>query len=220
MNLDGNLADIAQQARLLYAARVAETNSAPNWWTAVILTASSRRQADHYEWELRRRQEAGKVPAGVRYLIVPDLADRRIGSGAATLNALRELAKQSLFHTSSPLAGVKLIDWWLEQRVLLIHCGGDSRRLPQYSLSGKLFSAVPVVTPWGEPSTVFDETLALSTAWAEHFPSGLLIGSGDVMLTFDAAEVDWARPGVTGVAMLQPAETGARHGVYVTDEQG
>jgi fucokinase len=220
MNPDGNLANIAQQARLLYAARVAETNSAPNWWTAVILTASSRRQADHYEWELRRRQETGKLPAGVRYLVVPDMADRRIGSGAATLNALRELARQSLFHTSSTLAGVKLIDWWSEQRVLLIHCGGDSRRLPQYSLSGKLFSAVPVVTPWGEPSTVFDETLALSTAWAEHFPSGLLIGSGDVMLTFDAAAVDWTRPGVTGVAMLQPAETGARHGVYVTDEQG
>ncbi|MGD0580062.1 MAG: bifunctional fucokinase/fucose-1-phosphate guanylyltransferase, partial [Bryobacteraceae bacterium] len=198
---------------------MAETNCAPDWWTAVILTASSRRQADRYEWELRRRQEAGKMPAGVRYLVVPDLADRRIGSGAATLNALRELAKQLLFQTGTPRTGIQLTDWWSGQRVLMIHSGGDSRRLPQYSPSGKLFSAVPVMTPWGEPSTVFDETLALSTAWAEHFPSGLLIGSGDVILTFDAASVDWARPGVTGVAMLQPAETGARHGVYVTDEQ-
>lgn len=219
MNPQGHLASIAQRARTLYAARVAETKSAPNWWTAVILTASSRRQAERYEWELRRRQEAGKMPGGVCYLVVPDRGDQRMGSGAATLNALRMLARQLLFPTNNSRSGVNLIDWWSRQRVLLIHSGGDSRRLPQYSLSGKLFSAVPVLTPWGEPSTVFDETLALSTAWAERFPSGLLVGSGDVILTFDAEAVNWARPGVTGVAMLQPAEIGARHGVYVTDEQ-
>ena len=102
----------------------------------------------------------------------------------------------------------------------MIHSGGDSRRLPQYSLSGKLFSAVPVKTPWGDASTVFDETLALSTGWVERLPSGLVVGSGDVILTFDADSVDWTRPGVCGVAMLQPAEMGTRHGVYVADEQG
>ena len=31
---------------------------------------------------------------------------------------------------------------------------------------------------------------------------------------------NWIRPGVCGVAMLQPAESGTRHGVYVTDDQG
>ena len=67
---------------------------------------------------------------------------------------------------------------------------------------------MPVTTPWGEPSTVFDETLALSTAWVERLQSGLVVGSGDVILTFDAAPVDWERPGVTGVAMLQPDERG------------
>ena len=79
---------------------------------------------------------------------------------------------------------------------------------------------MPVKTPWGDASTVFDETLALSTAWVERLPSGLVVGSGDVILTFDADSVDWTRPGVCGVAMLQPAEMGTRHGVYVTDEQG
>jgi fucokinase len=114
---------------------------------------------------------------------------------------------------------IELTQWWSAQRVLIIHSGGDSRRLPQYSLSGKLFSAVPVKTPWGDASTVFDETLALSTGWAS-LPSGLVVGSGDVILTFDADSVDWTRPGVCGVAMLQPAEMGTRHGVYITDEQG
>src|SRR6266498_4428367 len=83
------LTPIAARARRLYAARVANTASAPAWWTSVILTASSKRQAERYEWEIQRRQEGGKIPRGVTYLVVPDFGDQRIGSGGATLNALR-----------------------------------------------------------------------------------------------------------------------------------
>ncbi|MEO8593444.1 MAG: bifunctional fucokinase/fucose-1-phosphate guanylyltransferase [Candidatus Solibacter sp.] len=214
------LPSVAARARRLYAARVANTSLAPQWWTAVILTASSRRQAARYEWELQRRHDGGKIPSGVTYLVVPDVADQRIGSGGATLNALHALMAVKLFQNGGAPPGFDLTAWWSAQRVLMIHAGGDSRRLPQYSLSGKLFSAVPVSTPWGETSTVFDEMLGLSTAWVERLPSGLVVGSGDVILTFDAAEVNWDRPGVSGVAMRQPAVTGTQHGVYVTNEQG
>lgn len=140
-------------------------------------------------------------------MVVPDIAGRRIGSGGATLHVLRTLAETSE-------------DWWQRHRVLLIHCGGDSRRLPQYSLSGKLFTTLPVMTPWGEPSTVFDETMALSTSWAEQLPSGLVVASGDVVLTFDVAHLRWDRPGITGVGLRQPAEVGSQHGVYVADSEG
>ena len=213
------LAEIVRNTRERYTARVSGMLSETPWWTAVIITASSQRQAERYEAELRRRTNAGRIPAGVRYLVVADPADQRIGSGGATLNALRELAKEEFFKNGNALA-MNLTEWWTRQRVLLIHCGGDSRRLPQYSLSGKLFSAVPVPTPWGDVSTVFDETLALSTAWVERLPSGLVVGSGDVILAFDAETLDWDHPGVCGVAMIQPAETGTRHGVYVTDRKG
>ena len=54
----------------------------------------------------------------------------------------------------------------------------------------------------------------------ERLPAGLLVRSGDVVLTFDAQALDWTRRGVCCVAMLQPAESGTRHGVYVTDEHG
>ncbi len=215
----GALPAISARSRRLYAARIANTASAPAWWTSVIVTASSKRQADRYEWEIQRRAEAGKIPAGVTYQVVPDFADQRIGSGGATLNALGSWSAQALFKSDSRVLG-DLTEWWRAQRVLMLHAGGDSRRLPQYSLSGKLFSAVPVTTPWGEASTVFDEMMALSTAWVERLASGLVVGSGDVILTFDAAEVDWNRPGVSGVAMLQPAVNGTQHGVYVTNEQG
>jgi len=47
----------------------------------------------------------------------------------------------------------------------------------------------------GEVSTVFDEMLALSTAWVGRLDSGLVVGSGDVILTFDAESLNWERPG-------------------------
>lgn len=209
------LPTIGQRARQAYVERIAHGHdTAMPWWTAVIVTASSARQAERYEEEISRRRAAGKLPSDVHYLVVPDLHDQRMGSGGATLNALRVLADHV------PRDAGSLPHWWATQRVLIIHSGGDSRRLPEYSLSGKLFSALPVKTPWGEVSTVFDETLALSTLWASVAAPGLVISSGDVLLTFGEEHLHWAQPGICGVAMRQPAEVATQHGVYVLDEHG
>ena len=205
-NESEDLKSISVLAWRRYAERIAGLGEAP-WWTVVAITASSRRQAARYEWEIQRRREQGKLPTDVRYIVVPDPDDRRAGSGGATIHALRVL-------------GGDRPNWWDDQRVLLIHSGGDSRRLPLYSTSGKLFSALPVRTPWGGTSTVFDEWMALSTLWVRQLPTGLLVGSGDVVLTFDASGLDWTRPGVSGVAMRMPAAIGTQHGVYVSDDQG
>jgi len=208
-------ADFANRARTSYTERLAGQSRQP-WWTVVILTAGSARQAARYREEIERRSRDGKLPAGTHYLVVPDPLDQRVGSGGATINALRGLAEHVILPSGCP----SLEAWWPTQRVFVIHAGGDSRRLPQYSLSGKLFSALPVRTPWGDVSTVFDETMILSTSWVERLPCGLVSASGDVLLTFDAQSLDWDRPGVTGVAIPQPMETARQHGVYVTDEQG
>jgi fucokinase len=193
--------------RAAYASLLAGHPSQP-WWSTVILTASSERQAVRYRQEIDRRQRDGKLPPNTRFLVFPDPADRRVGSGAATLHALWRLNDH---HPSR---------WCEHHRVFLIHCGGDSRRLPQYSLSGKLFTTLPAPTPWGERSTVFDETLMLSTAWVERMPPGVLVASGDVVLTFDASLVDWRPRGVTGVALRQPVEVALQHGVYIADDTG
>src|ERR1039458_4068894 len=86
-----DLAQIVQRARRLYAARVAGTALAPQRRTAALMTGAATQPAGRYEWELRRRVAAGRIPDGVLYMVVPDVADRRIGSGGATLNAIRHL---------------------------------------------------------------------------------------------------------------------------------
>ncbi|MDR3792632.1 MAG: bifunctional fucokinase/fucose-1-phosphate guanylyltransferase [Terracidiphilus sp.] len=154
--------------------------------------------------EIERRNLAGTLPQGTEFLVVPDPGGRRVGSGGATIHALGVLGRDQ--------------NWWQNNRVFLIHSGGDSRRLPQYSPLGKLFGVLPSRTTPRATTTVFDETLDLSAAWAERIPNGLLVASGDVLLHFDAAQVQLDRPGVTGVAMLLDAETGSHHGVYVVGE--
>ena len=181
------------------------SDQSSTYWDAVVLTASSERQAEMYRSEIQRRRLSGALPAGTIFQVVPDPGDRRVGSGGATIHALGALAHD--------------IEWWLSHKVLLVHSGGDSRRLPQYSPVGKLFGVLPSRTRPGETTTVFDETLELSAAWAERIPNGLLVASGDVVLRFDASLVQWDRPGATGVAMRLDAETGSHHGVYVVGEQ-
>lgn len=172
-----------------------------NNWHVVMVTASSERQAGLYRDEIERRRLSGMLPEETEFLVVPDPDDRRVGSGGATINALAVLGKDRA--------------WWSGHRALLVHSGGDSRRLPQYSPGGKLFGVLPSRTQLRGTTTVFDETLTLSAAWAERIPNGLLVASGDVVLRFDASQMRWDRPGVTGVAMRLDAETGSHHGVYV-----
>ncbi|MGA2086670.1 MAG: L-fucokinase, partial [Terracidiphilus sp.] len=176
------------------------------YWDVVIITASSARQAELYRNELQRRAGSGMLHRETEFLVVPDPGGRRVGTGGATINALGVLGRSR--------------EWWGQHKALLLHSGGDSRRLPQYSPGGKLFGVLPSRTRPRETTTVFDETLALSAAWAEGIPNGMLAASGDVVLRFDAKSVQWDRPGVTGVAMRLDPETGSHHGVYVVGAGG
>ena len=137
-----------------------------------------------------------------------------IGSGGATLNALAQVAGLVAESDAGRLETL--------QRVLLIHSGGDSKRLPHCSATGKLFARVPRVLPDGRASTIFDEFLIGLSGLATQLPPGVLIASGDVLLVFDHLQLSGAfrRPGVIGVAAAVAAEMGRNHGVYVSGNGG
>ncbi|NLX36653.1 MAG: hypothetical protein GXY68_08210, partial [Chloroflexi bacterium] len=52
-------------------------------WDAVVLTARDGAQAQVYRAELERRELAGQLGIGTRYVVIPDPRGRRIGSGGA-----------------------------------------------------------------------------------------------------------------------------------------
>ena len=58
----GDLTQIASDSRQRYAELLTGARGVRRWWTAVVVTASSRQQAERYEAEIRRRREEGKLP--------------------------------------------------------------------------------------------------------------------------------------------------------------
>ena len=105
-------------------------------WDICVLTASDDRQAAMYRRVLGMRREAGLLPASTRFVVIADPSGRRIGSGGATLRVLTTLARDE--------PGILT-----DGRVLVIHSGGDSRRLPHCSATGKLFARLPRLLPDG-----------------------------------------------------------------------
>ncbi|MBQ7583995.1 MAG: hypothetical protein IJT24_05235, partial [Lachnospiraceae bacterium] len=124
-------------------------------WDYVILTASDTHQAEGFRAQLKARE--GYLPDKSRYIVIPDEGNVRVGSGGATLSVLKYIRSQE-----KDFAGL---------RILVVHSGGDSKRVPQYSALGKLFSPVPHELPDGRASTLFDEfiiTMSTGAGWQDQ----------------------------------------------------
>ena len=101
-------------------------------WDYVILTASNEDQAKAFEEQIDFRLKQGLLPKQTTYAVLPDPDGKRVGSGGATFNVMKYIREQS-----------GIADCFKDKRILVIHSGGDSKRVPQYSACGKLFSPVP-----------------------------------------------------------------------------
>lgn len=77
----------------------------------------------------------------------------------------------------------------------MIHSGGDSKRVPQYSACGKIFSPVPRELPDGRTSTLFDEFMISMAGVAGRLKEGMLVLSGDVLLLFNPLQIDFTFQG-------------------------
>ncbi|MBS7262387.1 MAG: bifunctional fucokinase/L-fucose-1-P-guanylyltransferase [Eubacteriales bacterium] len=186
--------------------RAAREGRAP-FWDYVVLTASDERQASGYRAQIRRRQKAGFLPRAATYLVVPDPEGRRCGSGGATLAALRAVADSGRSD-------------WENLRVLCIHSGGDSKRIPQYSACGKIFSPVPRMLPEGTPSTLFDEFMIGLAGLPGRIRGGLTVCSGDVLLLFNALQLEPFSDGAAALSIKENVATGKDHGVFLGGADG
>ena len=175
-------------------------------WDYVILTASNESQAQSYRMQIQYRLDHGMLPKSIHYAVLPDPDGKRVGSGGATLNVLRYIYQD---------AGS-----FDDKRILVIHSGGDSKRVPQYSACGKLFSPVPRLLPNGRRSTLFDEFMIYMCGVAARISAGMLVCSGDVLLLFNPLQIDFYGSGAAALSIKEPAETGKNHGVYRVDDQG
>lgn len=216
-----NLAlQVALDANAAAYRRAVQSSSPGDCWDALILTATNEKQAAGYRQELALRHlpvgpTGAFLPAVQRSLVVadppPTKSIPRVGSGGATLGVLRHLL------TIYPRAEL------LQKRLLLIHSGGLSQRLPAYSPVGKIFAPLPLSRPDGQVATLFDHLYTTLAGLPDRLGPGLLVLAGDVFLLFDHRHVSLnpdKLPGCTAITIRVPPDVAAAHGVFVTDPHG
>ena len=172
-------------------------------WDWIVLTAASEHQAQTYRIQLEKRRAEHRLPLNTRFAVIPDYEDKRVGSGGATFNVLRILAE------NQPVSQI------FEQRILVIHSGGDSKRIPQYSACGKMFAPVPRLLSGGYVSTLFDELLMSAINIPGRTGHGMLILPSDTKLLFNAVQLDLLSCDAAGLSMKAPVSVGQDHGVFV-----
>ncbi|CAL8253441.1 unnamed protein product [Merluccius merluccius] len=174
------------------------------FWDVVVLTAADESQKVAYELQVSEKVSRKELPLGVRYEVFSDPPGAKIGNGGSTLYVLQRL--DSMYGNALG-----------KFRVLLIHAGGFSQRLPNASALGKIFTALPLCEP-------LYQMLELKLAMYIDFPSqmrpGVLVTCADDIEVYSISEeesVRFEKPGFTALAHPSPLSIGTTHGVFVLE---
>ncbi|XP_071932799.1 bifunctional fucokinase/GDP-fucose pyrophosphorylase isoform X1 [Coffea arabica] len=212
-------------------------------WDAIVLTASSPHQAHLYHWHLNRAKRIGRIAPSTLTLAVPDPHGHRIGSGAATLHALLALA-QHYYTLNSPVeittssnsistetyVGLKdgvpslaFVELLAKKHILLLHAGGDSKRVPWANPMGKIFLPLPYLASDDQDGPVpllFDHILAIASCARQAFKNegGLLTMTGDVLPCFDASLLVLPEDASCIVTVPHTLDIASNHGVVVASK--
>ena len=185
-------------------------------WDYLILTASNDAQARVYERRLSVRRAIGLLGGVDEVIVVPDPGGRRVGSGGSTLFCLLEVLRRRLGSKKTRSDRRYWQQVLGELRILIVHAGGDARRLPAYGPCGKAFVPVPGENDSAVCLTLFDRQLPTYLALPAPPQGGgqVVIASGDVLLRFDPSQVAFPQPGIIGLACYAQPEQASRHGVF------
>jgi len=180
-------------------------------WDYLIISASNKNQADSYTSQIKLREDLDRIRGFRNILIVPDPEGRRVGSAGSTVQCLMRVVDKEQGLSADALKGL---------RVLVIHAGGDSKRLPPYSSCGKIFMPIPGEKEELAGKTIFDRILSVYKNLPEpdSKKGQITITSGDVILDFDSEKAFFYGDGITGLGGLADPETAKNHGVFCPAE--
>ena len=115
-------------------------------------------------------------------------------------------------------------DWLNGERCIVLHAGGQSKRLPAYAVSGKVLTPVPVFR-WERgqrlSQTLLDLQLPLYERMMEQAPRRLttMIVSGDVYIRAAERIGDIPDADVVCYGLWLDASIAKNHGVFVSDRR-
>ncbi|UCE40220.1 MAG: hypothetical protein JSV17_12235 [Candidatus Aminicenantes bacterium] len=192
-------------------------------WDYLIVTASNEAQAELYATQLDLRRSLNLLEGVTQVLVVPDPQGQRIGSGGSTIFSLLKVINRE-FKTLgfSEFSHGQIEKALSSLRILIIHAGGDSRRLPAYGPCGKIFIPIPGKSDSVLGNSIFDRQFPIYRELppSESDQGQVVVTTGDVLLFFSPQEVKFKENGVTGLGCYVSPEQAKNHGVFCTDRKG
>ncbi|KAH7955106.1 hypothetical protein HPB49_024568 [Dermacentor silvarum] len=182
------------------------------FWDAVVISAADEDQASAFHEQITQRKERNLIPL-VPYHVFSDPPGPKVGSGGATLHILEQLRNMYGEEQS-------------RMRILLIHTGGQSKRLPSHSALGKLFALLPITA--ATELQMFDLKMAMYSPFLAKMRAGVFLTCSDDIETYTLPLLEeitqsghWSfeNSGFTALAHPSPISVGLTHGVYVLPKE-
>ena len=102
------------------------------FWDIVVITALDEGQRNAYDLQLKSKLARGELPLGVKYHVFYDPPGPKIGNGGSVLVTIGDLLK---IYEEKEL---------MNSKIIMLPAGGYSQRLPNASVLGKAFTALPI----------------------------------------------------------------------------
>lgn len=151
------------------------------------------------------------------YYCTADPVDKKLGSGGGTawllMSAHADEAHGEDFNT-----------WLSREKRILLHAGGQSRRLPAYAPGGKVLTPIPVFR-WERGQRIDQTLLDLQLPFYEHILSKAhaslhtLIASGDVFLRATEPLQNIPDADVVCYGLWASPEQATHHGVFMMSRE-
>ncbi len=154
------------------------------------------------------------------YFCTCDPVGHRLGSGGGTA----WLLQQAFLSEKGKVKSEKIDEWLSHEKRILVHAGGQSRRLPSYAVSGKVLMPVPVFR-WERgqrlSQTLLDLQLPLYKRLMAMAPDTIhtMVVSGDVFIRATQPLQPVPDADVVCYGLWLPASTARNHGVFVSRRQ-
>ncbi|NLL14968.1 MAG: hypothetical protein GX267_16310 [Fibrobacter sp.] len=168
-----------------------------------IITTFSEKQAEVYRTLIRKRIDHGLYPPMINFLVYADPQDGNIGSGGATILALKRYLQNRKPEIN-------------DETILIIHAGKKHPQIPFYAPEGVLFTPLPLPSSSIIAPVVLDLHLSLFLKYPWNRGEVVAI-SADVIADFDTFELEESRGDICGFAVRAPISKAVNHGVFKFD---
>ena len=165
------------------------------------------------------------------YFCTCDPVGHRLGSGGGTTWLLQQAYSKESGNQEITLENLKSSDqklslesWLSKEKRILIHAGGQSKRLPSYAVSGKVLMPLPVFR-WERGQRLSQDLLSVQLPLYEKMmamaPDNIhtMVVSGDVLIRATQPLQPIPEADVVCYGLWLDASVAKNHGVFVSSRQ-